>query len=68
MSRFATVRDLAAADIEEVNEYWQGLGYYSRASRLLAGAKTVVKKFDGILPDDPAVLEKEVEGMSVLVH
>lgn len=37
MLTFPTVSDLANADIEEVNKVWAGLGYYSRASRLLAG-------------------------------
>ncbi|EIW70821.1 hypothetical protein TREMEDRAFT_61328 [Tremella mesenterica DSM 1558] len=40
-----------------------GLGYYRRARSLLAGAKSVVAKFDGKLPEDPQVLEKEVEGV-----
>jgi hypothetical protein len=30
---------------------------------LLAGAQKVVKEFDGRLPEDPAVLEKEVPGI-----
>jgi adenine-specific DNA glycosylase len=42
-----------------------GLGYYSRASRLLSGAKKVVNMFSGILPDDPSLMEKEVDGMYV---
>lgn len=34
MEKFPTVKALAKADIEEVNEVWKGLGYYSRAKRL----------------------------------
>lgn len=34
MDRFPTVKDLAAATIEDVYEYWAGLGYYSRARNL----------------------------------
>lgn len=34
MAKFPTVKALAAADIEDVNSVWQGLGYYSRAKRL----------------------------------
>ena len=34
MSRFPTVKDLAKATIEDVYEYWAGLGYYSRARNL----------------------------------
>jgi A/G-specific adenine glycosylase len=29
---------------------WKGLGYYSRAARLLAAAKKVVEELDGRLP------------------
>ncbi|MBW0488607.1 hypothetical protein O181_028322 [Austropuccinia psidii MF-1] len=63
MSTFPTIFDLAKANIEQVNQCWQGLGYYSRASRLLSGAQKVVNKFDGILPDDPSIMEKEVDGI-----
>ncbi|PLW22330.1 hypothetical protein PCASD_11178 [Puccinia coronata f. sp. avenae] len=63
MDRFPTIFDLAKADVEQVNECWQGLGYYSRASRLLSGAKKVVKMFSGILPEDPSLMEKEVDGI-----
>ena len=40
-----------------------GLGYYSRAARLFEGAKIVVQKFDGKLPDDAAVLQAGVPGI-----
>lgn len=50
MVKFPTVSALAEADQEAVNEVWKGLGYYSRASRLLAGAKTVMRDFNGIVP------------------
>ncbi|WAQ87247.1 hypothetical protein PtA15_8A150 [Puccinia triticina] len=63
MARFPTIFDLAKADVEQVNECWQGLGYYSRASRLLSGAKKVVKRFAGVLPEDPLMMEKEVDGI-----
>ncbi|KAF9432735.1 hypothetical protein BGZ76_010386 [Entomortierella beljakovae] len=63
MAKWPTISDLAAADLEEVNKVWTGLGYYSRASRLHSGAQKVLKDFKGILPSDPAVLEKEVPGV-----
>ncbi|GAA5890719.1 hypothetical protein JCM8208_004972 [Rhodotorula glutinis] len=50
MDKFPTVQALAKADIEEVNGVWQGLGYYSRAKRLLDGARTVIDSHDGVLP------------------
>ncbi|KAK4705882.1 A/G-specific adenine glycosylase, partial [Phenoliferia sp. Uapishka_3] len=58
MATFPTLRSLAAADIELVNSIWAGLGYYSRASRLLAGAKTVLREFEGEIPEAAEDLEK----------
>lgn len=63
MERFPTVHQLAGADIEDVNALWKGLGYYSRAARLLEGAKVIVRDYDGTMPSDPAVLEKSVPGI-----
>ncbi|KAI8602053.1 DNA glycosylase, partial [Dissophora ornata] len=63
MTKWPTIADLAAADLEDVNKVWTGLGYYSRASRLHSGAQKVAKDFDGVLPSDPVVLEKEVPGI-----
>jgi len=40
----------AAADIDVVNGLWKGLGYYSRAARLLSGAKKTVAELGGICP------------------
>ncbi|KAI9326583.1 DNA glycosylase, partial [Zopfochytrium polystomum] len=63
MATWPTVFDLAKADLEAVNQKWSGLGYYSRARRLLAAAQKVVSKFDGILPSDVVALQKEVPGV-----
>ncbi|KAF9912204.1 hypothetical protein EC991_000615 [Linnemannia zychae] len=63
MAKWPTIAALAAADIEEVNKVWTGLGYYSRASRLHSGAQKVLKEFNGVLPSDPVILEKEVPGV-----
>jgi adenine-specific DNA glycosylase len=52
-----------ASNEETVNGLWKGLGYYSRAARLLLGAQTVVEKYGGHLPEDPAVLEKQIAGI-----
>lgn len=41
MEKWPTVEDLSRASLEEVNEMWSGLGYYSRAKRLHEGAKKV---------------------------
>ncbi|MDQ8732997.1 A/G-specific adenine glycosylase [Paenibacillus sp. LHD-38] len=54
MSKFPTVRALAEAPETEVLKSWEGLGYYSRARNLQAGAKEVVARYGGIVPDDKA--------------
>ncbi|WP_246027867.1 A/G-specific adenine glycosylase [Paenibacillus xylaniclasticus] len=54
MLRFPTVQALAEAPEEDVLKHWEGLGYYSRARNLQAGAKEVVERFGGIVPDDAA--------------
>ncbi|MGC8873787.1 MAG: A/G-specific adenine glycosylase [Chloroflexia bacterium] len=50
LERFPTLRDLAAADLEEVLKVWEGLGYYARARALHAAARQVVERFGGELP------------------
>ncbi|GHJ84468.1 hypothetical protein NliqN6_0870 [Naganishia liquefaciens] len=65
MTTWPTIADLAQADVEQVNSAWKGLGYYRRARSLLAGAQRVMSdpKYKGRLPDVPAVMEKEIEGV-----
>jgi A/G-specific adenine glycosylase len=58
MKRFPTVKQLAAADIDEVLAEWAGLGYYSRARNLHACAKQVAQDFSGKFPSDPILLEQ----------
>lgn len=53
----------ANSTLDEVNALWKGLGYYSRASRLLQGAQKVVKDHAGILPDKARDLEAHVPGI-----
>lgn len=54
--RWPTLADLAAAPEDEVMAAWAGLGYYSRARKLIACAKEVMERFDGRFPDDEAAL------------
>lgn len=56
MRRFPTVRALAEAEEADVLHAWQGLGYYSRARRLLSGARAVTEKHAGQLPRDVSAL------------
>jgi A/G-specific adenine glycosylase len=50
MTRFPTVKSLAAAPLDEVLHLWTGLGYYARARNLHACAQAVVKEQGGEFP------------------
>ena len=54
IARFASVDDLADADLDEVLHHWSGLGYYARARNLHKTAKIVAN--DGF-PEDQDGLE-----------
>lgn len=56
MKRFPSLADLAQAEESEVLHLWQGLGYYSRARRLVEGARFVCEEFKGELPAEPEQL------------
>lgn len=47
---FPTVRELAAAPLDRVLKLWEGLGYYSRARRMHAAARMLVRDCDGRFP------------------
>lgn len=47
---FPTIEDLAKANIDDVMRVWQGLGYYTRARNLQAGARQVLCDYGGVLP------------------
>ncbi|AZN39906.1 A/G-specific adenine glycosylase [Paenibacillus albus] len=52
MEKFPTAAALAEAPEAEVLKSWEGLGYYSRARNLQAGAREVVSLHGGVVPDD----------------
>jgi A/G-specific adenine glycosylase len=56
MTRFPTVRALAGAPLDDVLAAWAGLGYYSRARNLHAGAAAVAADHGGALPATAAEL------------
>ncbi len=56
LARWPTVRDLAAADLDQVLQAWAGLGYYARARNLHACARAVCGHHDGRFPQDEAAL------------
>jgi A/G-specific adenine glycosylase len=54
---FIDFKILADAPLRDVLFMWQGLGYNRRGKYLHEIAQKVVNEFDGVLPDDPKVLE-----------
>ena len=62
MTKFPTVSALADAPLDDVLAAWAGLGYYSRARNLHAGARAVDARFGGALPSCAAEL-RDVPGI-----
>src|SRR5438270_7507887 len=56
LARWADVRALASAPLEEVLKVWAGLGYYARARNLHACARAVVERHAGVFPRDESAL------------
>ncbi|TCD67796.1 hypothetical protein EIP91_011924 [Steccherinum ochraceum] len=63
MAKFPTIKDLARSDIDTVNGLWKGLGYYSRAARILQGAQKAVKELSGRLPNNAKDMEASIPGI-----
>jgi A/G-specific adenine glycosylase len=59
---YPTVENLARAELAQVLGAWSGLGYYRRARALHAGAREVVEKYGGKLPQDAPTL-REISGI-----
>ncbi len=49
---FPDISSLSSADEDRVYKAWEGLGYYSRARNLIAGARFCADHFGGTLPAD----------------
>ncbi|HST28536.1 MAG TPA: A/G-specific adenine glycosylase [Rudaea sp.] len=52
VDKFASLRALAEANLDDVLAQWSGLGYYSRARNLHRAAQICVDKYRGALPRD----------------
>lgn len=57
LSLFPTIQALAEAPLEQVIKAWEGLGYYSRARNLHAGAQQIVSQFGGRFPEEKDLLQ-----------
>ncbi|MDL2206619.1 A/G-specific adenine glycosylase [Eubacteriales bacterium OttesenSCG-928-N13] len=53
-----TVKDLAAADLQQVLKRWEGLGYYSRARNLHRSAIILTNEMGGTFPKTALELRK----------
>jgi len=57
--RFPTAEKLAEAEIEEVFSYIKSISYPNNKAKHLVGmSKMLVNEFDGLLPNDPDLLQK----------
>lgn len=54
LARFPDAAALAEASEDEVLSMWSGLGYYRRARLLHQGARALVARHGGRMPEDPA--------------
>lgn len=50
ISRYPTIYDLAKAEEDDVLKLWEGLGYYSRARRLIPCARMIINDYHGQFP------------------
>jgi A/G-specific adenine glycosylase len=57
MDRFPTILDLANADIDNVLEYWSGLGYYARARNLHEAAQQIRDHWGGQFPQNREAIQ-----------
>ena len=58
LTAYPSVAELAAADEDDVLKLWEGLGYYSRARNLHAGARQVMTEYGGVIPDSVEELRR----------
>ena len=58
LKRFPDIHTLAEADLQDVLQLWQGLGYYSRAKNLHKAAQEIVEQGLNTLPSLPETLIK----------
>ncbi|MBM17748.1 MAG: endonuclease III [Epsilonproteobacteria bacterium] len=57
LQTFPDFESLAQATTQEVLRCWQGLGYNRRGLALQEFAQRIVQEFDGVVPDNPEVLQ-----------
>ena len=55
------MKELSQASLDDVHKVWSGLGYYSRGTRLLEGAKKV-QDLGGKMPRNAKELQEVLPG------
>jgi A/G-specific adenine glycosylase len=50
INRFPSIIELASSSLDEVYQYWAGLGYYSRARNIHRAAQQIMNDLNGIFP------------------
>ncbi|MFO7615386.1 MAG: hypothetical protein R6W71_12190 [Bacteroidales bacterium] len=58
MEVFPSLMALAQADLQQVLQVWEGLGYYARARNLHRAAQEVMEQQGGVIPSDRKALER----------
>jgi len=58
MKKWPSTSHLNKATLDEVNQAWSGLGYYSRGRRLLEAAQLIERDLNGVMPRTAAALMK----------
>lgn len=56
MKRFPNIETLAKAPIEDVLKLWEGLGYYSRARAIHEASGDILRRFNGVIPNNAEAL------------
>ena len=67
LEKFPTLEAVANANEDELLKYWEGLGYYSRVRNFQFACKTVLEKFDGIIPKSSEEFLK-LKGVGEYIH
>jgi len=50
INKYPNVFELSKANLDELMNVWQGLGYYSRAVNMYKSSKIIVQEFSGVFP------------------
>jgi A/G-specific adenine glycosylase len=58
MELFPSLEVLAQADLQQVLQVWEGLGYYTRARNLHRAAQVVMEQYGGVIATERKALER----------